>query len=73
MSTRTLPLSEWRYGTVPTEPLSRTRIMVAVHDLTWKPSTSAGYGIAAAALYPANPGGIKECSYFRFTSCCWSN
>jgi hypothetical protein len=35
------PLSEWRYETVPTEPPpSRTRIMAAVHDLAWKPTTS---------------------------------
>jgi hypothetical protein len=57
------PLSASRYETVPTEPpLSRTRIMAAV-----QPTTSRGYGIAAAVLYPANPGAIQVCSCSRFT------
>jgi hypothetical protein len=41
--------------------------VAAVHDLAWKPTTSRGLWIAAAVLYPANPGAIQVCSCSCFT------
>jgi hypothetical protein len=61
------PLSEWRYENVPTEPPPlRTRIWQLPTISLGNRPRAAGYGIAAAVLYPANPGAIQVCSCPRF-------